>query len=676
MIVWKTGITLAMALFTIHVIAQPNVQVVDKRMHVAGNMLAYTEFELSGEPLAEALGLDLDTLDPNALDQPTAFDYATGIESYEYSEEAMYALNFQSTMGPHLANGLLNATRGGSLQSLGQRMVSLAAAVAFPAEEIPLNLYPISFPYQSGLPELAQPADTTPVNSDEVEGVTRQGKTFTSASIIPAYYRDYKTLAWSDQHMDKTVNPGALGTAMLKDVMWSQDFLGGMHTTAGNEEVDAKHATMDHSSTYALGVSAPDGMNGMILTEMIWDRLLTLQQRFGYDGKQLGASITPQYSAQQPIWFPHQIQVIETTRHGLKAIDQLKVTDSRSTLRDTWQLLWPLSEFFAFSDQRLANRQQNPAFLAVFDGAPFAATPAQNKDNDPKNDVLANDPFSLASNLSHLVFENLATLHFNTTSGVFVDEHNGTQQGQHVTTYDVAYSLVALSIFQRAQDALPVGYGSAEGNTSLATPQGKRALQLIESNANFILTNLIDPDGLVAVGYTLNKGVDAQHSLDAQFATIRGLVAAFLATQKGVYKEAARRVFLAAEKHQFDKALGTYATQPGQPTTHTPYTAAAISAGLRETMLHLKNEAGETQPEFKLQHLTQRYQSWFRLVINGPATNQGMQLSEWLGDSGEHMLKSNATADSDGDNVAKVPNAGGPFGTAQTMANKVIVTIK
>ena len=63
-------------------------KVVDKTFDTAGAMLAYTEFELSGEPMAEGLGLDLDTLDPNAINQPTQFDYTAGIESYEYSEEA------------------------------------------------------------------------------------------------------------------------------------------------------------------------------------------------------------------------------------------------------------------------------------------------------------------------------------------------------------------------------------------------------------------------------------------------------------------------------------------------------------------------------------------------------------------------------------------------------------
>lgn len=99
--------------------AGAKVEVLDKSFDVAGGMLAYTEFELSGEPLAEGLGLDLDVLNPSAVNKPTAFDYVAGIESYEYSEEAMYAVNYQSKMGPHIANGPLNASRGGSMKSWG-----------------------------------------------------------------------------------------------------------------------------------------------------------------------------------------------------------------------------------------------------------------------------------------------------------------------------------------------------------------------------------------------------------------------------------------------------------------------------------------------------------------------------------------------------------------------------
>src|SRR5665213_4214935 len=84
-----------------------SVKILDKTFDVAGGMFAYTEYELSGEPLAEGLGLNLDVLNGDQADKPTPFDFAAGIDSYEYSEEAMYAVNYQSRLGPHLVNCLL-----------------------------------------------------------------------------------------------------------------------------------------------------------------------------------------------------------------------------------------------------------------------------------------------------------------------------------------------------------------------------------------------------------------------------------------------------------------------------------------------------------------------------------------------------------------------------------------
>jgi hypothetical protein len=649
-----------------------NVTVLDKTLSPAANFLAYTEFELSGEPLAESLGLDLDVLDPNQVDQPTAFDYAAGIESYEYSEEAMYALNYQSTMGPHLVNGPVNQARGGSLSDLGKRFIELAASVGFPSEEIPLNMYPISVPYVSGNPEFVGKVDTTKVNGEALEVLSATGKSAVHNTVIPAYFRDYKTLAWDNASFDKALNPGAIGGIFLKEVMWSQDFLGGMHVTATDEEVEATSSTMDQDGKHSLGVSAADGFNGVILTEMSLDKLLILQQQLGYDGKKLGVKFGPDYDAtKKPIWFAHKVAVTETQRNDVNNLGKLTVADGSSSLRDTWMLLWPVSEFYAFTDQRTANTAQNPAFTAVFDGKPFAAAPKQNIDGNSNNNVNADDAFSVASNIANLSFQNLANLHFNKKAGTFVTKYDGKQNAQ-VTTFDAAYSLVALSIYQRSQDALPVGYASAAGSdVDLATPQGKQALTLIKAQADYIVNALVAKNGLVYDGATLGKSVTKTQSLDAQFAAIRGLVAAFLATEDAGYKQAARSIFLAVEKNMYDDELGTWAQTPGKATIHTPYTAAAISGGLRETMLHLANEEGEHIPALELQHLTERYTAWFKRVVNG-----GQQLSEWVGDSGENLLKHNSTTDSDNDGVRQVTAAGGKFGTAQTMAAKVSVSAK
>lgn len=659
------------------------INVLDKSHYPASNFLAYTEFELSGEPLAEALGLDLDMLDPNIANTPTAFDFAAGIESYEYSEEAMYALNYQSTMGPHLVNGPLNQARGGKTSNLTARIHSMAQAVGLDKSEIPLNMYPLSMPYVSGMPEFAQAVNTQSGDAQALEIKTAKGIEKTVTTVTPAYVSDYKSLAWDEKTFDKSFNPAAIGGIFLKEVMWSQDFLGGMHITKSDEEVEAESATMDQDGKHSLGVSAADGFNGMILTEMSIDKLIIMQQQLGFDGKTLGVQFTPDYDPKNgPIWFANKVRVNEIQKNDVNAVASLKVTNSASTLRDSWQMLWPLAEFFAFTDQRTANAAQNPAMLAVFDGAPFAAAPAVNIDGISGNDVSGVDAFSLANNMSNLLFKNLSALHFNESEGTFVTEYKkasqsdlqGFQQGNTVNTFNAAYTIVALSIYQRAKDALPVGYASADsGAVNLQTPQGKQALAMITAQADFIVKQLITNNGLVADGLTLGKTtksnkLESSRSLDSQFAAIRGLVAAFLATSDDKYKAAARNIYLSVEKHMFDKNINTWAAIPGKATIHTPDTQAAISGGLREIILHLKNEEGEHTPELEVQALTKRYVSWFTTIING-----AMQLAEPIGDTGEVVVKDSKITDVDQDGVHQITAAGGKFGTATTMANKVSI---
>ena len=233
--------------------------------------------------------------------------------------------------------------------------------------------------------------------------------------------------------------------------------------------------------------------------------------------------------------------------------------------------------------------------------------------------------------------------------------------------------MVALSIYQRAKDALPVGYASAEGgDVNLKTAAGQSAVAMITRQADFIMEKLLTEQGLVVDGATLHAsghlGLNTNTSLDAQFSSIRGLVAAFLATKDQKYQQAARNIYLAVETHMYDKTIETWAQTPGKPTIHTPDTAAAISGGLREVMLHLKNQEGEDHPSLELETLTHRYERWFRTVING-----GMQMAEALGDSGEYVVKGQTTADTDQDGVPQVTAAGGKFGTSQVLANRVKV---
>ena len=84
------------------------------------------------------------------------------------------------------------------------------------------------------------------------------------------------------------------------------------------------------------------------------------------------------------------------------------------------------------------------------------------------------------------------------------------------------------------------------------------------------------------------------------------------------------------------------------------------------------NEApgAEKAPELELAQLTQRYVSWFRGTVNG-----GMQMAEWIGDSGENVIEG-ASSDTDEDSVPQVTAAGGKHGTAMVMAGKALVSEK
>jgi hypothetical protein len=647
-----------------------SVKVLDKTFDVAAGMFAYTEYELSGEPLAEGLGLNLDVLDADQADKPTPFDFAAGIDSYEYSEEAMYAVNYASRLGPHLVNGPVNAARGGTMADLGNRVISLAKAVGFSPDELPQNLYPITFPLDKGMPEYGQKVDVTSVSSTDVDATTHTGKEVKYKAETPAYFRDYATLGWRTDGVDLAFTPAAAGGQLLKDVMWSQDFLGGMHVTDSDEEVDDIASTdMDHDGKHSLGVSSADGVNGMLLTEITWDKLLTLRDRFGYDGKTLGAAIGPDYDASKhPVWFPNKVSVTLDQKNGVNALSALTVADGGSSLRNTWMLLWPLAEAYGFTDQRTENKNENKAFLAVFDGDPFPAAPEANRGSDPSKYVKADDPFSLVETLSNLVFQNLATLHFNKDAGTLVDTWADGKQGDTVTTFDAAYSIVGLDILARAVDALPVGYASASSGEPLQTEEGKQARALLKAEADFIVGKLVGSDGLVADSYTIGKGASAEHSLGTQFASIRGLSAAFVATGDEAYRTAARAIYKAVEGHMFDAQAGIFSPNPGKPFEVDPWTGGAVSAGLRELLQTLASKESETDPQLARAALTKRYTDWFHTV------GRGMQLAEWLDDTGEHVVDGDKTGDVNENGIKSVTFAGGQYGTAPVMAARVEVS--
>jgi hypothetical protein len=642
-----------------------NVPVTDYTFDTAGNMFAYSEFELSGEPLAEGLGLDLDVLDVRQLDKPTKFDYTAGVESYEYSEEAMYEVTEKSGLGLHLIHGPVTTEFAKKInkqshEALAERFYELADSVGYPREEIFRNMFPTMIEYASGDPHYIEKVDTEIYAEND-------DKTY-----VPVYQVDFQSLRWARDKMDKILNPSAYGAVFLKQALWAGDFLGGFHTIDKDEELEAQTPNDDKDENIALGVSSADGMQGMILTEEIWNKLNFVRDRLFYDAKQqtltkaAGSHYDP---AKGLVYLPHKIKVVENGDELAPNAKEFIVEDSRSMLQDQWLMLWPASEFYGMTDQRPANKNQNPAFLAVFDGAPYPSAAKENIDDNPANDVVSNDPYSVNRDVLLQVFKNIDTMHFNNEVGAFVEEHNGIEQGKRVDTFQAGYTIEALRIFERAIDGLPVGYASGEEAQGLNTPEGKRALELIKKQADFIIGQLMRKDGLVANGFVIGEGPDkSEPTLMAQLGAIRGLTAAFLATKNEQYRDAARTIYEAMDKHFWDKQLHVYKTGKDE-MKYTPFVAGALSGVFRVALNNLNNtEADKPIKALERETIISRYVDFYDRIIDGPSVKEGMQASEFW-DTGDVYIKGDKSGNTDGDHVPQIQAGHGKHGIAPILVS-------
>ena len=89
-----------------------------------------------------------------------------------------------------------------------------------------------------------------------------------------------------------------------------------------------------------------------------------------------------------------------------------------------------------------------------------------------------------------------------------------------------------------------MGYASAEGgDVNLHTAVGQRALELIGVQADYLLKNAIGANGLVFDRFAVGKPAQGRQSLVSQFAAVRGLIAAGMATNNDTYLVAAKRFF-------------------------------------------------------------------------------------------------------------------------------------
>ncbi len=582
--------------------------------NTAYQLFLANEINESGEPFAEELGYNLDDLDPMVLDSPDSIAYALGIENYEYSRYQLGTIVSRSGMGLHMMWGpvivanaaMQDSSFDGSITGTPNGfneddfLVKSIMHFGMLANQMPpQNPWPQFAEFISGNPHLPQKVD--PVN----------------------FSTDFSTLRWDRSLMDKTLNPAAMGQSLMKQYLWAQDMLGSFHD-ADNNDVDPQtnspdsvgSPNFDPDNNVFYGGNALDGFIGQVLTAEAINKMKFITNALAYDGSSLGAVHPATYDPANGIkYFPHKIAVTEEpVAEGLPPrLASLSVVDASSDLFDQLSLFWGTLNFKNMMDPDNNESAAHAAYHHVFDGDPFP--PAASQSGSP-------GPFDLMKGSSKVIFLNLKAMHFNDTEGTFVNISNlsngNVVQGDEISTLNIGYVLVMLEKFI----------------TEFAgTPLETSATEMLNSQANFLITNLKNSSGGYQNSYVIGVGKDANAENVISIAgAIRGLYAAYSATNNNVYLTEANSAYSYFINNFYLPSKMAFVTELGNPVaTYTPFNFAVIAGALREAVL----VGGNTEAAYI-------YTRFFKSVGNK------MQLSE-AGSTGE------TGNDSDGDGIPFIP---------------------
>jgi hypothetical protein len=485
------------------------------RSVVREHLLASGEMQISGEPLAESMGRDLRNYSRDHLPSDIYFDtsaeaagpwidlagFSAGVESYEYSKQAMNNLELESGAGTSLLHGPLVDTAGAggtaATAAMAARLQQFAAASnalgrfvfppgTFPAsnpsgtinptgagkpEENPLGwpgIWPTNHVFRSFDPTIDPSGDVAlacAISSDDDPGA--------SGSLGCADYEcDATTLHLSNRaaQIDSTLTPGADGFSSWKYGLWVLNYLQVMHDsteapvstvaaadlagvgTAGNQIVGADDSGAATAAGTFLGSSDIEGFQAALFIESVDNRaqdwLMSLSTT---DGATLSgfASIADAlaYDYAQPLrWFPGAVAVSESDDGSGFPRPSYSLASADSDLMDWVGLLLGYAEFYALTDQRNADVGGSQPARVYFDGGPF---PADNQLPDGESTL-----HDRALAMLRVSFIDLDRLHTDPASGLLVDsvKMNGATpaRGSTIAMPSVAYSILAMRTVLRS----------------------------------------------------------------------------------------------------------------------------------------------------------------------------------------------------------------------------------
>jgi len=425
---------------------------------------------------------------------------------------------------------------------------------------------------------------------------------------------DFGTLRWDKSTFDKSMNPGAWGQVMMKEILWDRDFFHQNRTSKG--------------VTY-IGVGAYDGAHGFrgsMLIALALNKAFALKSTLAYNSKtgKLGGVNPMTYDPKKgPVYFPHKYEVsfkggmtkmmMNSMTKGGKAPDWPKkftVTDNSSDLFDVASLVWGLSEFYYFTDPKIKD-----GYDALFGDPKWIA---KDKSEAEINKALkagktvfpAKDPHKLSMGMTAVNFKNMMGLHFNKKKGTLVDTWTpGKMQGKHISTVNAGMAIVALAnVNHRLADVDKLKNG---------------AKMMLMAQANFLLKHQAS-DGSVADGYSIDGKADkGAKSLIAQTFAIRGWLAAYQISKDEKFHNAAEKAYDFMQKNLWNEGAGVYRSYVGATQSKFDGMNYGSTLGaLRE--LAIARNASDRAP------VAARLDKFFETVAN----KAGLQISE-IGMTGE-----------------------------------------
>jgi hypothetical protein len=475
---------------------------------VREHMLAAGEMQISGEPLAQAMGRDLggysrDLLPPNLYNDPVLgipwidlAGFSTAVESYEYSKQPMNFLAFESGAGTALVHAPLVAGAG-NLAALIQHFATGSNALGkwvFAAGTWPSNntfgdlnptgagsgaANPLGWPGIWPTVHLFDSFDPTIKPTSAVALLCSISSDDTPMNTTGAreLCGDYECDATTSHLVDRAsqvdfhITPGADGFATWKYGLWTLNYLQIMHDINETAVADVNAADLANvgsagnlivgddgngSATAAgtfLGSSDIEGFQAqMFILESEaraddWLNLLTTT-----DGATLSgfASLSDAlaYNYASPLrWFAGSVAVAETPDAATGfPIPSYTLAAPDSHALDLLGIAMGYSELFALTDTSNKDVGGSQPALAYFDGDPF---PADDQQPDGENTL-----HDRALAMMRVAMVNLDRLHVDPASNIIADDVTFTgstpARSTTVSTATIAYAMLGLRTVLRS----------------------------------------------------------------------------------------------------------------------------------------------------------------------------------------------------------------------------------